>query len=76
MTSPAFSRIGIIVLAAGQATRMGRLKQLLPLGDRSLAQRVIDAALAATAGPVVAVLHPAVAAAGIPRPPTPACTRW
>ncbi|EKP95562.1 putative MobA-like protein [Thermaerobacter subterraneus DSM 13965] len=71
MTSPAFSRIGIIVLAAGQATRMGRLKQLLPLGDRSLAQRVIDAALAATAGPVVAVLHPAVAAAGIPRPPHP-----
>ncbi|WP_243149678.1 NTP transferase domain-containing protein [Thermaerobacter sp. PB12/4term] len=65
------SRIGIIVLAAGQGTRMGRLKQLLPLGDQPLAQRVIDAALAATAGPVVAVLHPAVAAADIPRRPHP-----
>lgn len=62
---------GIIVLAAGRATRMGQLKQLLPLGDRPLVQWVLEPAIAAAVGPVVVVLHPAVAAAGIPHDPHP-----
>ena len=62
---------GVVVLAAGQARRMGRLKQLLPLGGRPLVEWTLDTAAGAGVGPVVAVLHPAVAAAGIPRRPLP-----
>lgn len=62
---------GVIVLAAGQATRMGRLKQLLPLGNRPLVEWSIQSAREARLGPIVVVLHPAVAAAGIPRHPDP-----
>ena len=64
--------VGVIVLAAGQGRRMGRLKQLLPLGDRRIVDWVVAAASGARIGPVVAVLHPAVAAAGVPRTPHPA----
>ena len=63
--------VGIIVLAAGQATRMGRLKQLLPLGNRPLVEWSIQSAQEARLGPIVVVLHPAVAAAGIPLHPAP-----
>ena len=59
--------VGAVVLAAGLATRMGTLKQLLPLGDVPLVEQVIGNVLASRAAPVVAVLHPAVAAAGHPR---------
>ncbi len=41
------ARVSAIVLAAGQATRMGGQKLLLPLGERSLVERVADAALGA-----------------------------
>jgi molybdenum cofactor cytidylyltransferase len=45
-----------IVLAAGASERMGRPKQLLPLGDRCLLERVLDAALASRLDEVVVVL--------------------
>jgi len=47
-----------IILAAGASTRMGggRHKLLLPLGDRPVLARVLDAALASRARPIVLVL--------------------
>ncbi|HEV2580035.1 MAG TPA: NTP transferase domain-containing protein, partial [Ktedonobacteraceae bacterium] len=47
-----------IVLAAGASTRMrgGRHKLLLPFGDRPVLARVLDAALASRARPIVLVL--------------------
>jgi molybdenum cofactor cytidylyltransferase len=45
-----------IVLAAGASLRMGRPKQLLPLGDRCLLQRVLDAALASRLDELIVVL--------------------
>jgi molybdenum cofactor cytidylyltransferase len=45
-----------IILAAGTSTRMGRLKQLLPLGDRPLLQHVLDAAVASCLDEVILVL--------------------
>lgn len=47
-----------IVLAAGGSTRMGRPKQLLTFGDRSLLRRAADSALAAGCSPVIVVLGP------------------
>jgi molybdenum cofactor cytidylyltransferase len=49
-------RFGAVILAAGASTRMGRPKQLLRLGGRTLLRRVVDAVLAAGASPVVVVL--------------------
>lgn len=48
------SRIGILVLAAGGSTRMGRPKQLLTIDGRTLVRRATETALAA-GGPVVVV---------------------
>lgn len=45
-----------IVLAAGASTRMGRPKQLLPLGGRSLLQRTLDEAAASCLDELVLVL--------------------
>ena len=45
-----------IILAAGASTRMGRPKQLLPLGDRCLLQHVLDAAVASRLDEIVLVL--------------------
>jgi molybdenum cofactor cytidylyltransferase len=45
-----------IILAAGASTRMGRPKQLLPLGDRPLLQHVIDEAAASGLDEIVLVL--------------------
>jgi molybdenum cofactor cytidylyltransferase len=45
-----------IILAAGMSTRMGRPKQLLPLGGEPLLQRVIDAAAASRLDEVIVVL--------------------
>jgi len=45
-----------VVLAAGASARMGRPKQLLPVGDRCLLQRVLDAALASRLDEVIVVL--------------------
>jgi molybdenum cofactor cytidylyltransferase len=45
-----------IILAAGASSRMGRLKQLLPLRGRPLLQHVLDEALASCLDEVVLVL--------------------
>ncbi|MCX6598074.1 MAG: nucleotidyltransferase family protein [Acidobacteria bacterium] len=45
----------IIILAAGQASRMGRPKQLLDFGGRPLVRHAAETALAAELGPVVVV---------------------
>jgi molybdenum cofactor cytidylyltransferase len=45
-----------IVLAAGASTRMGRPKQLLPLGGRPLLQRTLDQAAAACLDELILVL--------------------
>ncbi len=49
-------RFGAVILAAGASTRMGTLKQLLPLRGQPLIVRAVDAALASPAWPVVVVL--------------------
>jgi len=48
--------ISAIVLAAGESTRMGFPKLLLPIKGRSLLQRVIDNALQSKVGEVIVVL--------------------
>jgi len=54
--APAPFRFGLIVLAAGASTRMGRPKQLLPAGGGTLLTRTVEAALASPAWPVIVVL--------------------
>ncbi|MDF2840738.1 MAG: mobA 1, partial [Clostridia bacterium] len=39
----AYQKIAAIVLAAGYSSRMGELKPLLPLGDKTVIEKVIDA---------------------------------
>ena len=56
MTACAQPFISGVVLAAGSAVRMGEPKQLMPLGDRSLLQHVIDEACASHLDEVVVVL--------------------
>ena len=51
-----FKRIYAIVLAAGMSTRMGSPKQLLPFGDRTVLQRVVDTLLEADLDGIVVVL--------------------
>jgi molybdenum cofactor cytidylyltransferase len=45
-----------IVLAAGESRRMGQPKQLLPFGERTILERVVDTLLTAGVGEVVVVL--------------------
>jgi molybdenum cofactor cytidylyltransferase len=45
-----------IVLAAGESRRMGRPKQLLPFGERTILERVVDTLLSAGVGEVIVVL--------------------
>lgn len=49
-------RFGAIILAAGASTRMGTPKQLLELDGQPLVVRVVTAALASPAWPVVVVV--------------------
>jgi molybdenum cofactor cytidylyltransferase len=49
-------RVAVAVLAAGGSSRMGRPKQLLPFGGRSLLRHAAEVAVAAECGPVVVVL--------------------
>jgi molybdenum cofactor cytidylyltransferase len=46
---------GIIILAAGESSRFGGIKQLLPFGATTLLQHVIDEAVGAEAEPVVVI---------------------
>ena len=48
--------IAIIVLAAGNSSRLGRPKQLLPFGHSTLLYHAANTALASALGPVVVVL--------------------
>ncbi len=48
--------VAAVVLAAGGATRFGKLKQLLPWEGGILLTRAVDTALASSARPVVVVL--------------------
>jgi molybdenum cofactor cytidylyltransferase len=45
-----------VILAAGASTRLGRPKQLLPLGDRCVLQHVVDAAVASCLDEIIVVL--------------------
>ena len=50
------NKYGIIILAAGSSTRMGRPKQLLPYKGQSLLRHIVDIAIAAELGPVIVVI--------------------
>ncbi|MEG4206637.1 nucleotidyltransferase family protein [Microcoleus sp. Pol7_A1] len=49
-------KIGLIILAAGSATRMGRPKQLLSYQGRSLILHAVEVALASLCQPIIVVL--------------------
>jgi molybdenum cofactor cytidylyltransferase len=53
MTTPT---IGIIILAAGASTRMGKPKQLLPYQGRSLLRHITEVAIASKNQPIIVVL--------------------
>jgi molybdenum cofactor cytidylyltransferase len=48
--------VGIVILAAGGSTRLGRPKQLLPYQGRSLLRRAAETAIATSCRPVIVVL--------------------
>ena len=48
--------VAAVILAAGAATRMGKLKQLLPYRGRTLIQNAVDQAIEAGFDPVLAVV--------------------
>lgn len=50
------SNIGIIILAAGASTRMGKPKQLLPYKGRSLLRHITEVAIASGSQPIIIVL--------------------
>jgi molybdenum cofactor cytidylyltransferase len=49
-------KVGGVILAAGASTRIGRPKQLLPVGGKPLLQYVVDAACGSSLSAVVVVL--------------------
>lgn len=53
---PELRPVGAVILAAGAATRMGRLKQLLPYGGGTLLWHAIDTARDAALGPLIVVV--------------------
>jgi molybdenum cofactor cytidylyltransferase len=48
--------VAAVVLAAGQATRMGEQKLLLPVGEHPMVRRVVDAALGSRAARTIVVV--------------------
>jgi len=54
MTNP--RSVAAIILAAGESQRFGRPKQLLPVGDKTMIQHVVDVALASPVEQVIVVL--------------------
>jgi molybdenum cofactor cytidylyltransferase len=49
-------RVVAVVLAAGKAERMGRLKQLLPFGQKTVLETVVDTLLATSVAEILVVL--------------------
>ena len=49
-------KAAILILAAGRSRRMGKPKQLLKVGAKTLLQRAIETALGASAGAVYCVI--------------------
>jgi molybdenum cofactor cytidylyltransferase len=54
--------IGVMILAAGQSSRLGQPKQLLEFRGRTLLRHVIEVAIAADCGEIVVVLGAAISA--------------
>ncbi len=54
-------RVFAMILAAGQGRRMGQLKQLMPYGEGTMLDAVVDAALECPLDGLVLVAHPEVA---------------
>lgn len=50
------SSVGLIILAAGESSRMGKPKQLLPFSGHSLIQHMVQSGLTSRCFPVVVVL--------------------
>jgi molybdenum cofactor cytidylyltransferase len=48
--------LSAVILAAGESRRMGRPKQLLPFGEGTILERVVDTLTAAGVGEVIVVL--------------------
>src|SRR5512135_1738372 len=53
-----FLQVSAILLAAGSSRRIGRIKQLLPLGNKSVISHCLDALIAAEISDIVVVLGP------------------
>lgn len=49
-------KVGAVILAAGESKRLGRIKQLLPLGGKPLLQHVIDTAESAGFSRIAVIL--------------------
>ena len=49
-------RIGLVILAAGESSRLGEPKQLLNFEGRSLLRRTVETALASSCAPVVVIV--------------------
>jgi len=54
-------RVFAMILAAGQGRRMGQLKQLMPYGDGTMLDAVLDAVMECPIDGLVLVAHPEVA---------------
>ena len=50
------ANVGLILLAAGNSSRMGALKQLLPFGEKTLVRHAAETAVASVCFPVFIVL--------------------
>jgi molybdenum cofactor cytidylyltransferase len=50
------SSVSAILLAAGKSSRMGKLKQLMPLGDSTMLEQTLDNLLGSKAAEVIVVL--------------------
>ncbi len=48
--------VAAVILAAGSATRMGKLKQLLPFEDKTLVEHAVAQAAAASLAPIIVVV--------------------
>jgi molybdenum cofactor cytidylyltransferase len=55
-SAPTCFTVAAIILAAGEARRMGRTKQLLPLGKGTLVSHTVEVALGAGFTPVIVVV--------------------